>query len=1159
MIISYIINASYSTSDLESKTETTQVTTVAVAVDDQRNTENMYTIGNPVYASLSTDSESKFTRDNKVPSTTGQQSQPHTQSHAIESHSNNPNMTECEVENPSCVQKHLQTESELESDNIGINESQQTSGSTTNISNKQPGVDVTGQGSSVEKAVQIQIEIEPDRKQPSIGYVIEEGHLSGTTKFNQSIGSTDFEEQTTVSQFTTNDLIENSESAATFSFREDYPVKADINNTTLDTSVHIAKATTSDQIIYAQRIESDTIKERESSMVNSVEQYSHGDTNFSEAETVNFTTLIEPIEQQLDIMSTNGTDADMQGIESSCSQTQYSNADNTEFKNVQSFTSRLEDLTQSYADELCSSIPFPSKAELHSEMCTSNNSAELGTREQSKVQHLDKSNISEFSHEIKDREEVEKPSNSEEEDAILLHSEVKQLSDQLACFSTDSEGSTKRELVAITQISSPITHHAHLQEASTPPAEIFPYGNVGASLTVESSYTLPSSNTNSQTARTSFSNSCNIHDYEEIPDFQPNPGALPMQAGIAPAMTWPQEQPTSMDKDKDKLDVGVAHVLASLHSCLATPREEDMDEIHPAKVKKHSLKGKLYKLYRRKPSAQLKGLQNSTLPSNEEEGISLQSVLPTLEKSQPVLSTQETVSVKEPSINRFEFKYKLHKPIHRTKDLISKSRQVADHNDSQKVHPVCSAQVDMVTKRKQPSAKKSESREGLDISIRTHESLPPKTLLQEPTLTSSKGDRDSEHNDTSLSLKEHGSSSIASRPVEIASRPVEQNQPSHSSDTEISPHHSNLITHNQRELVPLMKKQVTIQRSKSEEKIHENRYGSDSINTDQLSKNGNDSSSHKLHLSNPMSYGTLPTRKKQPSTKLTKEELRRQYRHRSPPPNYPLAASYKEDIFVITSPSNESEGMCQSDTISAILTEEELRTQYGHSPPPPNNPLASPLASNKEDNLLITSPSDESEDIICHAQSDTISVVHDYEEIDLEVFPAKASAATQKLKSKEELRKLYRHRAPPKVPTVSDTKEDILSDVQQTKATTSSEDPHHSEHSDSMAHKPQELAPKLEGIIPSEKVLLHLQSSSGSTEIIPDTIKEDEDERVDISTEQLDHCIQEGHNVDQPHESPAESSSSHALPASDSENDYMPLIPKRKKKKASSDYETLRF
>ena len=968
MIYCTIINASYSTSDLESQTETTRVTAITVTMDEG---SNVHTVGNPVY----TDSENELTMDNN----TSQQTQQHT--HAIKAHNNDPKNTESEVENPLCIQEHLQRESGLESDDTGIENSRRSPGSNTNKHNKQHGVDVADHGS----------------------------------------------------------LAEN--------------------------------------------------------------QFAYG---------------VEAMQA-------------VQGIESSCSQTQYSNANNFELKNAQSSHSSLEGLTQSDAYEMCSSISFPSKAELQSEMCTSNDSVEIETREPNKMQHLDKSNISEFSHEIKDREEVEKPSNSKEKDVMadqkILQLKVTQLSDQLACFSTDSEVSTNRKLAASVQITLPITHDAHLQEASTPPAE---------------------------TACKSSSNSCDIHDYKEIPDYQPNLGVLQMHTGIVPAMTWPQEQPTSIDKDKDKLDVGVAHVLASLHSCLATPREEEMDKTHYAKVEKHSLKGKLYKLYRRKPSAQLKGLQNSSLPSNEEEDISLQSTLET--SQQPVLSTQETVSVKQPSVNRFEFKYKLQKPIRRIKGLTSKCRQATDHNDSQKVHPVRSVQVDMVTK--------SELREGLDISIQKHEILPTKDV-RELTSTSSKEYGNNKQKDTFQS-----SSFAMYRPAKIVSKPVEQNLPLineiKSMDLPVdhclskrnkatSPHCSKHSINNLREIVPVKTRWVTIQRSKSEEKIQEN-YRICGTDSGQSSKYSNDSPSPELYLSSPMSYGTLPTK-----MKLMKEELRRQYRHRPPPPKNPLApppASNKE-AFAIT---DESEDMCQSDTISAMLTKEELHRWFRHSPPPPNNLLAPPLASNKEDVFAIISPNDESKDV-CHDQSDTISVVHVYEEIDVEVFPeknAEASATTNRLKSKEELRKLYRHRAPPKVPTVSDTKEDILSDVQQTKATTSSEDPcaYHNEHTSSMAHKPHELAPKLDGIIPSETELLHLQSSSGSTEIIPDTIKEDEDKRVEISIQEVDHFIQEDHNVHQPHKSTAESSSSHALPAS---GNYMPLIPKRKKNKANSDYATLRF
>ena len=44
-------------------------------------------------------------------------------------------------------------------------------------------------------------------------------------------------------------------------------------------------------------------------------------------------------------------------------------------------------------------------------------------------------------------------------------------------------------------------------------------------------------------------------------------------------------------------------------------------------------------------------------------------------------------------------------------------------------------------------------------------------------------------------------------------------------------------------------------------------------------------------------------------------------------------------------------------------------------------------------------------------------------------------SAISKLKSKEELQKLYKHRAPPKLPTIVDTKENIFADIQHTKET----------------------------------------------------------------------------------------------------------------------------
>ena len=104
------------------------------------------------------------------------------------------------------------------------------------------------------------------------------------------------------------------------------------------------------------------------------------------------------------------------------------------------------------------------------------------------------------------------------------------------------------------------------------------------------------------------------------------------------------------------------------------------------------------------------------------------------------------------------------------------------------------------------------------------------------------------------------------------------------------------------------------------------------------------------------------------------------------------------------------------------MSKEELCRQYRHRPPPPKDPSQTLSAtSNKEDNCVVKiTPTDESEELW---ESDNISVVHDYEEIDLEDFRVMAKSrdplesAISKLKSKEELRKLYKHRAPPKLPT----------------------------------------------------------------------------------------------------------------------------------------------
>ena len=114
------------------------------------------------------------------------------------------------------------------------------------------------------------------------------------------------------------------------------------------------------------------------------------------------------------------------------------------------------------------------------------------------------------------------------------------------------------------------------------------------------------------------------------------------------------------------------------------------------------------------------------------------------------------------------------------------------------------------------------------------------------------------------------------------------------------------------------------------------------------------------------------------------------------------------------------------------MTEEELHRQYGHKPPfhngpsPPKDSLASPLASNEED-MFIINPRDESD----KARRSDISIVHHYEEISPIMKSKEPSATTRKLKTKGELRNLYRHRSVPTMITITGSKEGILSDTQQ--------------------------------------------------------------------------------------------------------------------------------
>ena len=310
-----------------------------------------------------------------------------------------------------------------------------------------------------------------------------------------------------------------------------------------------------------------------------------------------------------------------------------------------------------------------------------------------------------------------------------------------------------------------------------------------------------------------------------------------------------------------------------------------------------------------------------------------------------------------------------------------------------------------------------------------------------------------------------------------------------------------------KEWVTLKKRQVSIKRSRSDEKIHDyyninDIWLPDSVNTDQAT-------SHKPHLSNIIwSHGILPIKRKEPSAKISKEELRRQYRHRPPPSKDPALPPQ-------TSVSDEE------DSVAVVI-----------------NPTAS---DHEESNM---------------PELDNISMVHEYEEIDLEDFrfevKGRDPSATSKLKSKEALRKMYKHRAPPRVPTKTstDSKENIPSENRQTKVTPSSEKLH--EHSSPVEQKSQELIQAESTVtLPSEK---QQQSLSDSTKIIQSVIIKEGEEKDATIHDQLKE-----EPMTSMLKSNAEGNSGHLLSVSDSDDDYMPLIPKRKKKKIICDYETLKF
>ncbi len=85
---------------------------------------------------------------------------------------------------PLCIQEHLRTESELETDDNGLRESQKLSTSIANKFNQQKGIDIalTGQGSLVEsdllcvgryEAMPVETEVEPNNKKVSVSDTVE--------------------------------------------------------------------------------------------------------------------------------------------------------------------------------------------------------------------------------------------------------------------------------------------------------------------------------------------------------------------------------------------------------------------------------------------------------------------------------------------------------------------------------------------------------------------------------------------------------------------------------------------------------------------------------------------------------------------------------------------------------------------------------------------------------------------------------------------------------------------------------------------------------------------------------------------------------------------------------------------------------------------------
>ena len=190
---------------------------------------------------------------------------------------------------------------------------------------------------------------------------------------------------------------------------------------------------------------------------------------------------------------------------------------------------------------------------------------------------------------------------------------------------------------------------------------------------------------------------------------------------------------------------------------------------------------------------------------------------------------------------------------------------------------------------------------------------------------------------TSISQQQESDGMIAAMDPDIMTMP--QENPS-GRDKESLPSRSKFHAHNQKDLVPVVQdqKQISNKKSKSDENVHEyyNVFLPHSLSIDHLITDRHNENFHdQPHEVHNRSYGMLPTKRKLPLTKLSKEELRRQYKHRPPPPKDPSRtpgppmSSNQESTksCVIVSQTDEPEKSCKPHNNALSYGYEDFRVE----------------------------------------------------------------------------------------------------------------------------------------------------------------------------------------------------------------------------------------